>query len=299
MTFATVNAAVAELWSSLRSFVGNSAVNEITVRPPAGEDDEASFLRLVAWSYVIVFEAGHVAIPYLMELPGCRSEPQSDPKRACQAIHALRTWCFHNLGFIDDRDAEMFRHVQSWFMEACGEYPPKDAGAWRCCFRGLCSEVEIIVTHCQHVMTTVLSSNDDGQAVTADLRRRIDRNWPAHEYHALVGDAAIRLGISVDAKKFSAHQLAKWQQFLLRLPEHDDPRGHMIRLIERDLLDWADEVLPIDGRDVMAALELNPGPEVGDALRRARELVRSGVRDRRVLIERLIDEHQSWTAQGE
>lgn len=73
----------------------------------------------------------------------------------------------------------------------------------------------------------------------------------------------------------------------------------MIRLIERDLLDWADEVLPIDGRDVMAALELNPGPEVGDVLRRARELVRSGVRDRRVLIEHLIGEHQSRTAQGE
>lgn len=299
MTFASANAAVAELWSSLRSFVGKSAVSEITVRPPAGEDDEASFLRLVAWSYVMAFEAGRVAIPYLMELPGCRGEPQSDPRRARQIIHALRTWCFHNLGFISDRDAKNFRRVQLWFIEACGEYPPKDAGAWRCCFRALCSEVEIIVTHCQHVMTTVLSSTDDGQAVTTDLRRRIDRNWPACEYHALVGDAAIRLGISVDARKFSGPQLAKWQLFLLRLPEHDDPRGHMLRLIERDLLDWADEILPIDGRDVMTALKLNPGPEVGDVLRRARELVRSGVRDRRVLIERLIAEHQSQTTQGE
>lgn len=209
MTFPSVNAAVVDLWSSLRSFVDKSAVDEITVRPPAREDDEASFLRLVAWSYVMSFEAGRVAVPYLMELPGCRGKPQSDPRRARQIIHALRTWCFHNLGFISDRDAEISRRVQLWFMEACGEYPPKDAGAWRCCFRTLCSEVEIIVTHCQHVMTTVLSSTDDGQAVTADLRRRIDRNWPAYEYHALVEDAAIRLGISVDAKQFSAPQLAK------------------------------------------------------------------------------------------
>ena len=63
MRFLSVNASVTDLWNSLRSFVGDSAVSEITARPPAGEDDEASFLRLVVWSYAMAFEAGRVVVP--------------------------------------------------------------------------------------------------------------------------------------------------------------------------------------------------------------------------------------------
>ena len=291
MTFTSVNAAVTELWNSLRSFVGEAAVNEITIRPPADEDDEASFLRLVAWSYVMAFEAGRVAIPYLLEVSVCQYEPRSDPKRARDFIHALRTWSFHNLGFNSEQDAEVFRRVQLWFVEACGVYPPEDGSAWRCCFRALCSEASSIVTHCQRATATVLSSPDDGEAVIADLRRRLERAWPAYKYHALVGDAAVRLGIIVNMRKFSAPRLSRWQRFLEVLPERDDPVGHITRLIERDLLDHAADVLPINGCDVMNALQLSPGPEVGAALRRARELFRSGIRERPVLLERLIDDY--------
>ena len=287
MTFASANAAVVELWSSLRSFIDRSAVSEITVRPPAGEGDEASFLRLVAWSYVTIFEAGRVVIPYLMEMRGYQGEPCSDPKWARQNIHALRTWSFHNLGFSNERDVEIARRVQLWFKDACGEYPPGGPGSWERCFQALCSEIEVIATHCQHVVTAELSDPDDGEAARADLLRRIKRAWPAQEYHVLVRDAAVRLGILIDTKKFSNRHLAKWRQFLEVLPDQDDPKGRMIRLIERDLLDFTADVLPIDGRDVMNALGLNPGPEVGDALLRARELFRSGIHEPEALLDHL------------
>lgn len=287
MTFALANAAVAELWSSLRSFIGESAVSEITVRPPAREGDEASFLRLVAWSYVMVFEAGRVVVPYLMEMRVYRGEPCSDPKKACRNIHALRTWSSHNLGFGSERDVEISQRVRLWFKDACGKYPPGDTGSWERCFQALCSEIEIIATYCQRVVTSELSDPDDGEAARADLRRRIERAWPAQEYHILVEDVAVRLGIPIDTKKFSNSRLAKWRQFLETLPGQDDPKGHMIRLIERDLLDLAADVLPIDGRDVMKALKLKPGPAVGDALLRARELYRSGIRESEVLLDHL------------
>ena len=290
MTFALANAAVAELWSSLRSFMGELAVSEITVRPPAREGDEASFLRLVAWSYVMVFEAGRVAVPYLMEMRVYQDEPYSDPKKSCRNIHALRPWSSHNLGFSSERDVEISQRVQLWFKDACGEYPPGDTGSWGRCFQALCSEIEIIATYCQRVVTAELSDPDDGEAARVDLRRRIERAWPAQEYHVLVGDAAVRLGlgIAIDAKKFSNPRLPKWRQFLETLPDQDDPKGHMIRLIERDLLDLAADVLPIDGRDVMNALKLKPGPAVGDALLRARELFRSGIREPELLLDHLI-----------
>lgn len=287
MTFAALNAAVVDLRNSLRSFVGEDAVSEITVRPPVGEGDEISFLRLVAWSYVLVFEAGRVTIPYLLQLPEGISGTSSDPKAARDLVHALRTWSFHNLGFGSDQDVAISRHVQLWFVRTCGACPPDGVEAWRSCSLTLCSEVGEIVAHCQNAMTSVLSAPDDGQAATADLRRRINRAWAAHEFHKLVGDAAIRLGITVDAKTFCAPRLRKWQEFLESLPDRDDPEGHMIRMIERDLLDHFADVLPIDGRDVMNALGLDPGPEVGSALHRTRELFRSGVRDPTKLLEYL------------
>ena len=287
MTFVRLNATVADLRSSLCSFVCEDALSEITIRPPAGEADEASFLRLVSWSYALVFEAGRVTIPYLLELPGVTSGDAPDPKAARKLVHALRTWGFHNLGFSSDRDLAVYRCVQTWFVNTCGRYPPNDLEAWRSCFLALCCEIGVIVTHCQGAMTSVLSAAEDGQAATADLRRRINRSWPAHEFDRLVGDAAFRLGISVNAQRFREPRLPRWRDLLETLPEGDDPENHMIRMIERDLLDYAANVLPIDGRDVMIALRLQPGKEVGSALHRARELFRSGLRDREQLLARL------------
>lgn len=267
---------------------------EVTVRPPAGECDEASFLRLVAWSYTYVFEAGRVTFPYLLQLPGSSHEVSSEARKAYNLIHDLRTWSSHNLGFGKDRDVEISRHVQRWFIETCEAYPPENPGNWQRCFVGLCSEMEKIISHCQGVMTGVLSAPDDGEAATGDLRRRIHRAWPAHEFHKLVGDAVIRLGMRIDSQSFCKTRLAKWRGFLLNIPDSDDPSSHMIRMIERDLLDYVADILPIDGRDVMKVLELDAGPKVGVALRRARELFRSGVRDPENLLIHLKDECDSF-----
>ena len=295
MTFSALNAAAVDLRHSLCSFVDQAAMVEVTVRPPAGECDEASFLRLVAWSYAYAFEAGRITIPYLLQLPGSSQEASSEAKKAYDLVRALRTWSSHNLGFGKDRDVEISRYAQRWFIGTCGAFPPENPGNWRSCFVGLCSEMEKIILHCQGVMIGVLSAPDDGEATTDDLRRRINRAWPAHEFHKLVGDAVIRLGMSIDSQSFCRIKLARWRDFLMNIPDSDDPRSHMIRMIERDLLDYVNDILPIDGRDVMKALELDAGPQIGSALRRARELFRSGVRDSKDLLIHLKKECDSFT----
>ena len=67
----------------------------------------------------------------------------------------------------------------------------------------------------------------------------------------------------------------------------------MIAMIEKDLLDHIDETLPIDGRDVMSVLQLDTGPAVGEALRRARDHFRSGTRNRAQLLTILVEEYES------
>ena len=283
MKFAALNVAATDLRGSLGSFIGPSALGEITIRPPVEGDGEISFVRLVAWSYALVFEAGRVSIPYLLRISGVYDKSRD----AMDLIHALRTWSFHNLGFASDRDRALSRRVHRWFLDACGQSPPADQAAWNECFDRLCNVVSEIVDRCQRTIQEVVSSGDDGTVVMKDLRRRVERLWPPQDFDALVADLALRLGVRVDAVKFRRPRLDAWRNFLLNMAEDDDPTEAVARLIERDLLEYEDGLLPISGADVMVRFGMSPGPEVGAMLRHARELVRQGVREKKELMERL------------
>jgi len=287
MTFAELNAQVTDMRNSLRSFVGANALTEVTVRPPANDGDEASFLRLISWTYALLFEAGRVAIPYLLELPTANPAAR-DVRIARQLVRELRTWSSHNLGFDSDRDIALSQRVQRWFIETCGTNPPNDTNCWRKCCAELCASVVAVVIHCQGAVTLVLQAPDDGEAAIADLKRRIERAWPAHEFDRLVDDAATRLGMKVDAIRFRETRLSRWRGFVESIAEEDNPKVQMTRMIERDLLDHAALVLPVDGRDIMNALALDPGPDVAKAMHRARDLFRSGIIDREELLMALV-----------
>ena len=286
MRFAELNAEFSGLRNSLRAFVGEDALDEIIVQPPSRED-EASFLRLVAWSYVFAFEAGRVSIPYFLKLPSRTDRSQNDPHESRSLIHALRTWSFHNLGFSDERNIKMTRRVHQWFIQNGGASPPNSSEGWQRCFERLCIEVGTIVAHCRGAVELVLTGSEDGGDVIADIKRQLDRNWPAYRFDQLVGDAAARIGQKLDVPKFRQSRLGKWREFLQTIPSDDDPQILLVRLIERDVLDHFESVLPIDGRDVMDALGLATGREVGTALRRARWFFDSGIREPKQLLNRL------------
>ena len=286
MRFAELNAAVAELRRSLRSFVGETALGEIHIRPPARENDEASFMRLVNWSYVLLFEVGRVTVPYLLKLPGTTGHTVERLQEGRGVVHDLRTWSSHNIGFSSERDAAISKRVSVWFLAQCRATEPRDEDAWRLCFETLCTEVGMIVEHCRTALASI-SAEVDEQGAIEELRRRLDRSWPSDRFDEIVYDTCTRLGLSLNVPGFRDQRLAKWREFLATVPDADDPRRAITRLIERDLIDHTNDVLPIDGQDVMASLGLPPGPRVGDVLRRARELFRSGIRDRQQLLGRL------------
>ena len=283
MTFSALNVAVTDLRTSLGSFVGPEALTEVSVRPPVDGGGEISFLRLVSWSYVLIFEAGRISIPFLL-----RSVSAYEHQReSIELIRALRTWSFHNLGLDSGRDRQLSRLVHRWFIGACRRSPPAEDTNWNDCFDQLCCLVGEVVDQCQQAVAIVLSSADDGKVVIEDLQNRIDRFWPPHKFDPLVGDVAIRLGVRIDVVKFRKRRLGAWRSFLFNIPEDDDPTEAITRLMERDLLEYEDGILPVSGRDVMAQFGLPPGPEVGAMLRRARELFGAGVREKDELLARL------------
>lgn len=285
MTFSALNVAVTDLRRSLASIVDPAALAEISVRPPVDGRGEISFLRLVAWCYVLIFEAGRTSIPFLLRSSGA----YDGQRESLELIRDLRTWCFHNLGFASDRDRELSRRVHRWFLDAGGQSPPDAPESWNACSDRLCVVVSEVVGQCQRAIGDVLSSPDDGKVLVEDLQHRIERYWPAHKFDELVGDLAFGLGVHVDVVKFRRPRIDVWRSLLLDIPEEDDPVETVTRRIERDLLEYEDRMLPISGNDVMERFGLSPGQDVGAAMRLARELFAGGVRDADELLAGLQD----------
>ena len=283
MTFSALNLAVADLRRSLTSFVGPNALVDVTVRPPVDAEGEISFLRLVAWSYVLLFEAGRISIPFLLRSSGA----YRGQRESIQLIRALRTWSFHNLGLDRDRDLQLSRQVERWFLDTCGQSPPNDDASWNVCFDSVCGLVDDVVQQCRRAVADLLSSDDGGEADIADLQHRIERLWAPDRFDALVTDVATRLDVQVDVGKFRRSKLDAWRSFLLGLPDDDDPIQAVERLIERDILEYVDGVLPIGGREIMVRFDIPPGPEVASMLRLARELFAAGTRDKDQLMAAL------------
>ena len=290
MKFLELNADVVDLRKSLLNFVGEAAFSEITVRPPVSHSDEASFIRLVSWSYALFFEAGRVTIPYLLRLPGNSRESQTFPQDTLQLVHILRTWTSHNLG-LSEHDVTLSRKAMHWMRTVCHTDSPSHRSEWYSCFNSLCLEISKAIKHCKEVINVVLLSPGDGDDTIAELRRRIDRNWPAHKFDEIVGDICVRFGEQLDIKKFRNPRLQTWLTFLAALPAGGDLEHQMVRRIERDLLDYFNNMLPIDGRDIMKSLEISQGPQVKHALNYARTIYDPAKHDKESLLNHIRESY--------
>ena len=64
----------------------------------------------------------------------------------------------------------------------------------------------------------------------------------------------------------------------------------LTRAVERDLLEHANQLLPLRADEIILAMGISPGPEVGRWLKRAQELHRSKPRSRDELLSAVIAE---------
>lgn len=290
MNFAELSTEFVHLRQSLCTTVGENALSEISIQTPAGKD-EASFLRLIAWSYVLNYEAGRVTIPYLIKLPSGSPQSREDLESTRGLVHDLRTWSFHNLNFSTEHGRGISTRTGLWFTKTSGSNPPNNIAGWRSCFESLCTEVCSVVRHCRSAVGLILANPEDGERVTSDLRHRLDRNWPAYRFDGIVSDVVTRIGQSIDIPKFRQPRLSKWREHLESIPEGDEPDTLIVNFIERDVLDYFQSVLPINGNHVMSTLGLSPGPDVGKAMNDARRLYAAGLTEPDKLLAQLREDY--------
>jgi hypothetical protein len=288
MSFGNLNASYTELRDALRTNVSVEALGDLNIRPPSGDADEASFLRLTAWCFSLLFEVGRFSVPFLLALNvNAAIDNSSEGQKAVrQNVQRLRTFMYHNLGFEDDHDMTIRRQVSDWFVETCGSAFPTSQGHWSKCFKRLAEDVCSVVLHCSEKLSAVLSSPEDKDIICEDLRRRLKRALQPYEFDGLVEESAARLGQKINARVFRESRIAGWQVYLMAMPDDLDPKSELERMIDGQVADHFRSQLPIRTQEIMNALALDPGPDVGKAIEIARRIFSEGTTDKEDLLSK-------------
>jgi hypothetical protein len=281
---------VADLRSALSGCVSGSALKNVNSRLPSGLNDEASFLRLTTWSYILLYEVGRVSIRYLLKIPPMSegsSIQKTKSEKTVETVHCLRTWFFHNL----DLEDEKRKKVTEWFLDNCKNIVPKENTHWEKCFVCLCAEMIELVRYCSEVFSLSIAAEEDRNIFLKDFQRRLNRNWAVHEFDEIISDVLSQIGGDLKVVSFRNNNLSTWRNYLESLPEGANLQNGMTRVIERDVINHLNSVLPITSKQIMEALNIDPGPKVKKAISHARQIHENGVQDPDKIIENL---KQQW-----
>lgn len=285
MSFQQLNSLYIDLRDGLRAQIDPAAMNDVNVRPPASDADEASFFRATAWCYALFYEAGRKSIAFLVNLNGFAAEDAVKTHKATlRTVHALRTSLSHNLGFGDEHDLEIRKATSNWFVATCSAIFPASCDQWRACCARLYDDAGALLLHCSSVLSACAAS-PERDLIFSKLVLQIRRDLSVDAYDRLTADAAARIGESINARVLREQRLNRWRKFVDALPDDADVAAEVERLIETDVLEHFRARLPISGRDLIVALGLEPGPRVRIALELARREFERGVRVRSQLIE--------------
>lgn len=261
MNFTTLTGDFLTLRAKLAAYIGPHALTDITVQPPAKINDELSFLRLVAWGYALLHESGKTTLQFLRELP-----PWSEPGVALLPhVRALRTWSSHNLSFDKTSDAKTIRVALQWFTRTCGSGSPSTSGEWKQCFLALADDLDGLLRKAI-ASCDCLEKNEDKVALTAELLKRLNRNWEAYKFDEYVEEVTKQLGyIGLDAKSIREKHLNEWRTVVSVSSDADIDRNLTLR-IERDVLRLLGEALPVTAEELDSKLSFGGTQQLVAAL---------------------------------
>ncbi|WP_204128261.1 hypothetical protein [Pseudomonas ogarae] len=256
MNFAEIHNLYLDFKRRLTSIVGREVFPEITVNPPKGDSDELSFMRLVAWGYVLLFESGRGAFGFLKKLP-----PLSDTGGPLVPhLHALRTWASHNLVFDKKRDIRTVRIATVWLLSKCETGSPSTSDHWKVCFEAIATDLKDVLEGAI-AACDCFDKRDDRDNLIAEFQKCLDRNWDAYVFDEYVDQAFQKFGYAgLSATEIRASHLEAWRKIVVVSDEEAIQRNLTMR-IENDVLNIMASSLPLISKELDGLLD-NPSEGV-------------------------------------
>jgi hypothetical protein len=257
------------------------------------EPAELGFLRSVAYLFVLYYEVGDVAVPYLLGLWdafGLDGDHQIREHR--ELVRSLRTFLQHNLDPTSSTDRRTRETCQRWFAKQCGTPVPSSEDHWSACLHGILAETAGFLSTMNDCLRAI--EVDEGRDSILDhWRFQISRHHPPEEFDRIIEEAAADIGRSyIDAVRLRKRYYDQWTESLSYLSQDYDFRVEARRLVEHAMLVDIAAGMPITGQDIIAEFGLTPGPKVGSLLARARLLFEESPTDRDGLLAALRSESE-------
>jgi len=245
----------------------------LSVRLPKVVHPELGFLQTVSWLYALYYEVAKVDSVFLCakfdvyQLDGNRAGRDHRTR-----VGRLRTYLQHNLDFTREHDRETRQECESWFHTACGTRIPHADSDWHACLARLLGEAVAFLELLADAVRCV-ERDASHEQIREDWLRRINRQHGPEEFDALISIAANDMGRDgIDIVSLRRRFYEKWVAALRLLAYDYDFEKEARRLIEHAILNEATPGLTITGDDVIKAFGIEPGPEVGRLLERAKHL---------------------------
>lgn len=246
MNFAEIHNLYLDFKRRLTSIVGKEVFPEITVNPPKGDSDELSFMRLVAWGYVLVFESGRGAFGFLRKLPPLNESSGT----LIPHLHALRTWASHNLVFDKKRDIKTVRIATVWLLSKCETGSPSTSAHWKTCFEALAYDLKEILESAI-AACDCFDKRDDRDDLIAEFQRTLDRNWDAYVFDEYAEQAMQRFGYDgLSAMELRASHLDAWRKIVLASVDEESIKRNLTIRIENDVLSIMASSLPVVSKEL-------------------------------------------------
>ncbi|MBR8010440.1 hypothetical protein [Burkholderia vietnamiensis] len=258
MTFGTLHSDLNILRRRLAVHV-KPALAEITVEAPRGDADELSFIRLVAWGYVMLNETARVPLGFLKALP-----PWNTAAALLPHVGALRTSMSHNLAFDSTHDVRTMRLAADWYSKSCGVGSPASDSQWKACFDELLRELSEVLALAIRACDQ-LSDPTDGARLVKELQVRIDREWPGHRFDPYVDRAVEKFGYGLNPRDVRGLQLPAWRKVLAAAREDQIDRV-LTQRIEADILDYMCHALPAPADEIAELLRYDDKATLAAAL---------------------------------
>lgn len=222
-------------------------ISEIVSDIPENDNNEISFQKLVAWSYIFQYEISKTHISFFKSLHKIHI-----PKYT----HALRTFGSHNVSLDSNRNLTIRKEAYKWFEEVCEKISPSTPEEWKKCFDALTNDMITLISELID-SCKLLEDENNGKHNLQELQKRIKKHWDAFQFDEYVEDAIKSLGYDgIDIVKFRNNNLEAWREIVQT--SNDESLDTLLKKrIEINLVTHMSNALPYTIKELSLLLKFN------------------------------------------
>ncbi len=250
--------------------------NTTSLDLPKLQPSELGFIRVISWLYVHYFEVGKLGCEFIgtqADNAGCNLVRLKNHRTR---IQQLRTYCQHNLSYTDTHSKIIQEACETWFKSKSGTHLPGEDAHWLDLLSAIINEAFEYFTDLERILRFI-EAHDAYLQIIGQWALRIKRFYPPHRYDVIIEQVASDWGQDkFDAVKFRKRHYDHWRNSFEYRTDEVDFEKEARKIIEGAMLADQQNVLPIDGTDIMEEFSIKPGRAVKEILQIAREIYGAG-----------------------